>query len=91
MGQSSSRQSSIAAVKQTFGMSWQWQKKSISTLSRHTCDEGTTMRCGEQQAWTGNLGERRTQARISGDFGASAVSEETVTALQGICLLRLTT
>jgi len=26
--------------EQTFGMSWQWQKKSISTLSRHTCDDG---------------------------------------------------
>ncbi len=43
MGRSSSRQSSTAAARQTFGTFWQWRKISTSTLSRPTCGEGTTM------------------------------------------------
>jgi len=91
MGQSSSRQSSIAAVKQTFGMSWQWQKKSISTLSRHTCD-------GDDDALREQL-KRGLEILESDELkhgyrvtsGPQLSQKKRSPLSKSICLLRLTT
>jgi len=48
----------------------------------HTCDEGTTMRCGSSKRGLEILESDELKHGYRSDFGASAVSEETVTALQ---------
>jgi len=71
-----------AAVKQTSGMSQQWQKKSTLTLSRPHLRRGDDDALREQLERGLEILESDEHGFRS-DFGASVVAEETVSALQG--------